>query len=164
MSEDAIAAASTTINLQWNANPEEEQVTSYEVSIGISPGVYSSTYIASTPSYSVGLADGLYYASVKARNVKGLSPASGEISFRIGQPQFSLVIQRASTNGQTWTTNTTITSTLYDPSPKRFWRMKLTDTQAIVETSTDLINWSTLQTIASTGANTRLWRINLNKL
>jgi hypothetical protein len=166
--ESAIAQAVTTVNLAWDANPVEQQVSSYVVSLGTSPGTYSSTYETSGTTYSLSLPNGLYYVSLQAKNVKGVSDRSNEISFKIGDNvNFSLVIQMQSggtSSNPTWTTNTTFTSPLFDAATRRFFRMKTTDTQAIVETTTDLVTWSTYQTIESVGANTRKWQINLSKI
>ena len=166
--ESAIAQAVTTVNLEWDANPANQQVSSYVLSLGTSPGTYSSTYETPGTTYSLSLPNGLYYASVQAKNVAGISDPSNEISFKIGDNiEFSLAIQMQSggtSSNPTWTTNTTFSSPPFDAATQRFFRMKLTDTQAIVETTTDLQTWTTYQTIAALSANTRKWQINLSKL
>ncbi|MEO7100167.1 MAG: Ig-like domain-containing protein [Luteolibacter sp.] len=80
---NAFAATASPVNLLWNANPETD-IASYEVSYGLSSGVYSGTVNvgANTTAALSGLAEGnTYYFVVSAYNQAGLkSPPSAEIS------------------------------------------------------------------------------------
>jgi hypothetical protein len=89
------------VTAAWDPNPPADQVTGYQVCVGtssLSCNVALASVSASTTAYRFTPAGGtVYYAAIRATNVRGVSPYSSEVRFSI--PGFAQPGNQTSTAG-----------------------------------------------------------------